>query len=287
MTQTDTPGVERATQLALKLAPDAVRARLGTRAEVFADNAAMIEAFAAHLLADYQAALKAGRNRVVMIVPVGPVGQYPILVRLATEQGISLDRLSLIVMDEYLTDAGDWISEDDPLSFRAHITRNLTKAMLPENRPDVHVPDPNDTAAIGRVIAENGGVDLCYAGVGITGHLAFNDPIPGFDDAVAFADLPTRVVPLLPETRLINAVTAARGNVARIPRLAVTVGMREILGARRLRIFMNRHWQCAALRRLAFGPVSAAFPASLVQNHDNWSLHLVDHVLAAPEPELA
>ncbi|MDA7427955.1 hypothetical protein PGB28_05760 [Primorskyibacter aestuariivivens] len=275
------------TRSALQMPSEALRAGLGARAEIFADNEAMISALADHILGDYRAALKAGRDRVGMIVPVGPVGQYPLVVRRAQEQGISLDRLTLFVMDEYLTDDGAWISEDDPLSFRAHMRRNLLDHLPEELRPEVVVPNPGDPAAVGRRIAEIGGLDVSYAGVGITGHLAFNEPMPGCENAAYFADLPTRVVPLLPETRLINSVTAARGNVARIPRMAVTVGMREILQAKRLRIFMNRHWQCAAIRRLAFGPVTAGFPASLAQTHDNWSLHLVEEVLEAPEPVLA
>lgn len=275
------------TRGALQMSADALRAELGARAEIFADNDAMISALADHMLGDYLAALQAGRDRVGMIVPVGPVGQYPLLARRAQEQGVSLDRLSLFVMDEYLTDAGAWIPEDDPLSFRAHIRRNLLEHLPLEMRPEVIVPDPGDPGAVGRRAGEIGRLDVTYAGVGITGHLAFNEPMPGCDSADYFASLPTRVVPLLPETRLINSVTAARGNVARIPRMAVTVGMREILQAKRLRIFMNRHWQCAAIRRLAFGPVTAGFPASLAQAHPDWSLHLVEEVLEAPEPVLA
>lgn len=279
--------LDEKTRAALCMTPEALREGLGQRATLYQTNDAMIRAFAQNILSEYQTALAAGRDRVGMIVPVGPVGQYPILAELCRADGVSLDRLTLFVMDEYLTDEGVWIPEHDPLSFRAHLRRNLLD-LLPEGmRPEIIVPDPFDPGAVGRRIAEIGGLDVSYAGVGITGHLAFNEPMPGCESAEYFADLPTRVVPLLPETRLINSVTAARGNVARIPRMAVTVGMREILSARRLRIFMNRHWQCAAIRRLAFGPVTAAFPASLVQSHPDWSLHLVEEVLAAPEPVLA
>lgn len=275
------------TRAALEMTPEALRTGLGDRAEYFTTNEAMIEAMAAHLLADYRAALAAGRDCVGMIVPVGPVGQYPLLADRARAAGVPLDRLTLFVMDEYLTDEGAWIPEHDPLSFRAHIRRNLLEHLPEEMRPEVVVPDPADPGAVGRRIAEIGGLDASYAGVGITGHLAFNEPMPGCDNPDYFADLPTRIVPLLPETRLINSVTASRGNLARIPRMAVTVGMREILQAKRLRIFMNRHWQCAAIRRLGFGPITAAFPASLAQTHDNWSLHLVEEVLNPPEPVLA
>ena len=98
--------------------------------------------------------------------------------------------------------------------------------------------------------------------------------------------LPVTILPLLPETRLINSVTAAAGNIARIPFLAVTVGMKEILSARALRVWMNRPWQCAALRRMLFGPVTGAFPASLIQRHLDVTIDLTEDVLGSPEPAL-
>ena len=272
---------------ALQLSRADLSVRLRERAWIYQSNEDMIANMAEKILEDYLAALATGREQVAMIVPVGPVGQYGQLAALCVERDVSLDRLTLFVMDEYLTDSGAWISEDDPLSFRAHMWRNLLDKLPDDMRPALVVPDPHDLGAVGRVIADLGGIDVCYAGVGITGHLAFNEPMTGALDAAYFADLPTRIVPLLPETRLINAVTAARGNVARIPRMAVTIGMREILGAQKLRLFMNREWQSAAIRRLAAGPITADFPASLVQTHADWSLHVVEHVLDAPEPRLA
>lgn len=279
-------GLDDATKNALQLSETELRTALEKRAEFFDSNGAMIAAMAAHIEADYRRALADGRDRVLMIVPVGPVGQYELLAGKCLAGKLSLDRLTLLIMDEYLTDSGAWISEDDPLSFRRHLKEKLVD-VLPENlRPELVVPDPDALGDIPALIEKMGGVDVCYGGVGITGHLAFNDPIPNITSADHIAALPTRIVTLSSDTLLINSVTAARGNIARIPRVAITVGMKEILGARRLRIFMNRDWQCAAIRRLAFGPVTGAYPASLIQRHSDWTLHIVENVLQAPEPQL-
>ena len=279
--------IDAETRAALTLKRSELMGRLGARVTVFSSNEELIAAFADRILADYQNCLDAGREEVAMIVPVGPVGQYSVLASKCLKDRISLNRLTLFVMDEYLTDEGSWIPKSDPLSFRAHIRRCLIDALPEELRPALVVPNPTDPTAVRREVERLGGIDVTNAGVGINGHLAFNEPIVGVTSPEFFADLPTRVVPLLPETRLINSVTAARGNVARIPRMAVTVGMREILKARLLRIYLNRPWQSAVIRLLACGPVTASFPASLVQKHPNWSLFVVDYVLEEPEPELA
>jgi glucosamine-6-phosphate deaminase len=256
------------------------------------DDRALTLKFADDLWREYRAAKAAGRDKVVFIVPVGPVGQFDLLARSCNEHRRSLADLVLVNMDEYLTpDGRAFIPADDPLSFRRHMEEHfwgpLDPALAPPPEQRVF-PDPLDPAGVPRLIERLGGVDVCFGGVGITGHLAFNDPPePGEDaSADAFAALPTRVVRLSRETRLINAVTAARGNIDRIPELAVTVGMREILGGRRVRLYLNRPWQCAIVRRLLHGPVTARVPASLLQRHPDARVTLADHVADPPEPTL-
>jgi glucosamine-6-phosphate deaminase len=169
----------------------------------------------------------------------------------------------------------------------AHFYDLLDPALAPP--PDQRiVPHPADLAAVTRAIVRWGGVDVCFAGVGVTGHLAFNEPpepneTPSLE---AFRQLSTRVVRLSRETRMINAVNAARGNLDRIPDLAVTVGMREILESRRVRVYMNREWQCAVVRKMLHGTVTPAVPASLLQEHPDVRVTIAAQVARLPEPEL-
>ena len=119
--------------------------------------------------------------------------------------------------------------------------------------------------------------------------MAFNEP-PEPDeplDVDAFAARPTRVVRLARETRTINAVTVARGAIDLVPEHAVTVGMHEILGARRLRLFLNRPWQCGIVRKLLHGPVTPAVPASYAQRHPDAALVVTEEVTRSPMPVLA
>ena len=92
------------TRAALLLSRDELLGRLGDRAEVFPSNQDMVRAFADRILSDFRECRAAGRDRVAMIVPVGPVGQYGYLAERCLAEDLSLDRLTLIVMDEYLTD---------------------------------------------------------------------------------------------------------------------------------------------------------------------------------------
>lgn len=261
--------------------------------ETVPDPAALTQRFAKDLMSEYLASKASGREKVVFIVPVGPVGQFEQWADRCNAEKISLRDLVLINMDEYLKpDGSDFISIDDPLSFRCHMDRRFYNYLDPELAPPPdarHFPNPLHPEQTGELIAAHGGVDVCFGGVGITGHLAFNDPPEpgkpmGLDE---FANLPTRRVELSRETRLINSITACRGNLSRIPRNAITVGMREILGSRRVRIYMNRQWQCAVVRQFLHGPVTPDVPASLLQRHRDVRVVAVDMVRELPEPTLA
>ena len=275
----------------LAVAADKLGAGSGIRCEVVADIEALTRNFAATMVAEYRAARDRAQPYVVFIVPVGPIGQFELFAQYCNEMHLSLAGLVLINMDEYLGPTGGYIPTSDPLSFRAHMERALWSRLDPALAPPVehrHFPDPRDCQATDRLIERCGGVDVAFGGVGITGHLAFNDPPePGVTvDNAAFAALPTRIVELNRETRTINAVTATRGNIDRIPHTAVTVGMKEILEARKIRLYLNRPWQSAIVRKLLHGPITAAVPASLVRHHRDVTVTMTAEVTQLPEPTL-
>jgi glucosamine-6-phosphate deaminase len=275
----------------LNVAPEALGVGSECRCEVVRDGSTLAEHFADSMIEEFTTAQARGQPYVVFIVPVGPVGQFERFAERCNTMRIALHRLVLINMDEYLTAEGAYIPLRDPLSFRAHMERALWSRLDPALAPpdsQRHFPAPDDTKGTQRLINRCGGVDVAYGGVGITGHLAFNDPPePGeLIDNTAFASRTTRVVTLSRETRTINAVTAARGNIDRIPRTAVTVGMKEILEAKKIRLYLNRPWQCAIIRKLLHGPITAAVPASLVRRHPDVRVTMTVEVTRLPQPEL-
>lgn len=268
--------------------------------------ASLAEDFARTLLAEIRAAQTAGRGG-TFIVPVGPVDQFPLLARMVTEERLSLRDVVFINMDEYLTDDDAWVPESHPLSFRGYMERAfyglLDSALAPPPEHRVF-PDPRDCGAVQRLIDARGGVDVTFGGIGINGHLAFNEPPepphPGplpqggeggkaADDCGVsveqFAALPTRVLSLSRETRTINSVTVG-GGIEVVPTRCVTVGMKEILASRKLRFYCNRPWQSAVVRRVLHGPITPACPASLLRLHRDAVLTVADYVAQPPDIRL-
>lgn len=233
---------------------------------------------------------KAAGREATLIVPVGPVEPLALLAEIINRERIDCRGVAFINMDEYLTDDDRYIPLNHPLSFRGFVAREFYGRIRPDLAPLPRhrvFPDPRDPDAVGRLLARRGGADACFGGIGITGHIAFNEPPePGVTMSVEeFADLPTRVLTLARETRTINSVTVG-GEISVIPRRAVTVGMRECLAARRLRLYCNRPWQSAVVRRALHGPVSAGCPASLMRLHPDAELAVADFVARPPEVRL-
>jgi glucosamine-6-phosphate deaminase len=243
----------------------------------------------AHFAHELAALIKANNARgapTVVILPVGPL-QYRPLAQLCNRQRLSCHNLFAFMMDEYCFADGRRIPLDHPLSFRAFMQREFLAVLDRDLRPpadQVIFPDPQAPEAAGQKMAELGGVDICYGGIGVSGHLAFNDPPePGEKlDAEAVRHSPTRVLSTSRETITQTALGGTGGNLELVPPKAVTLGMAELLAARELHLYFMRTWHAAVMRRALFGPVTPAFPGSFVQTHPRVSVVMTSYVAVVP-----
>ena len=273
----------------LRIPRDQLGVGTNVTVRVLGDMQSLAVDMAEQLAALVRSSLREARP-LTMILPVGPVDQFPLFAEIVNGERLSLHDVVIINMDEYLTDDDCWVSIDHPLSFRGFMNRKfydlLDADLAPPPKHRVF-PDPLNPAAVQEIIDQRGGVDVCFGGIGINGHIAFNEP-PEPGETVSneeFAALPTRSLSLTRETRTINSVTVG-GEIAVIPYRCVTVGMKEMLAARSLRFYCNRPWQSSVVRRVLHGPVTAACPASFLREHADASLTLAEYVAEPPEIRL-
>ena len=215
-----------------------------------------------------------GKNT-VFIVPVGPVGQYPIFVRLVNERRISLKNVWFFNMDEYLDDNKAYICMEDKLSFRGFMERTVYSKIDPDlvMPPTQRVfPDPENPSKGDELIEKLGGVDIAFGGIGINGHLAFNES----EDVSAeeFKTRCTRVLHISDETKVANAIGDLNGAIDAMPKYAVTIGMKQIFSARKVRLGVFRDWHRAVIRRALFDEPSGQFPASILQQHQDAMIYV-------------
>jgi glucosamine-6-phosphate deaminase len=273
----------------LAVSADELIRNSSVRIRVKGDMASIAQDLAESMLAEIIHGEQSGRGA-TLIIPVGPVDHFPILAKMLNDRKTSCRNTVFINMDEYLTDDDQWIPLDHPLSFRGYMERAFYSLLLPEVAPPAShriFPDPADPSAVASLIASRSGVNACFGGIGINGHVAFNEP-PEPGQTVSneeFAALPTRVLNLSRETCTINSVTVG-GEMSVIPKRAITVGIKEILASKRLRFYCNRPWQSAVIRRALYGPLTSACPASFLRTHPDATVTIADYVATPPNIRL-
>jgi glucosamine-6-phosphate deaminase len=235
-----------------------------------------------------------------LILPVGPVGYLPRLAQLSNEQAISWDQVHLFFMDEYCDWQGRLIAPHHPLSFAGFAQHALLDRLRPElalPTTQLHFPNPRQLDAVSAEIARLGGIDSCYGGIGIHGHIAFNEPPISRWFTVTAAEFKasqTRLVQLAPETIVMNASRGASGNFGVLPPMAVTLGMADILGARRIRLYCQGGvWQRTVSRLALFGSPDHAdgedvnYPVTLLRAHPDFALVTTVETAQPPVPRMA
>lgn len=213
-------------------------------------------------------------EKTVMIVPVGPTQQYPILAEMVNRLNVSLKNVHFFNMDEYMWDKDTLIDKEDGMSFEGRMNRefyNLVKPELVMPESQRHFPKPGKEAEYDKMIEDLGGVDMCLGGLGINGHVAFNEALEENDKMTAeeFANLPTRVLPITRETRTINAYGYQRGDLRGMPTWCITIGMKQIINSRKIYIALNRPWQNGPFKHALNAPEQGQLPATLLRRNPN------------------
>jgi len=267
----------------LQLSPDAVRQQAGDHLIVCPDVNALHQRMADDI-AEEIAAHNARSQPTRLILPVGPTGQYPLLADILTREWISLANVWLFFMDEYCDESGQAVTADHPLSFKreaqALLLNRLDEAcgLSPER---VIFPNERNIDQLATLIEQAGGIDTCYGGIGIHGHVAFNEPEPGVKDSG-----PRRVT-LNDFTVTINAIRAGvGGNLDCFPRYAYTLGMREILSAKRVRLYCRNgcefDWANTVLRVALLGTPDDDYPVTYIRERP-YTIITDEATLASPQ----
>lgn len=208
----------------------------------------------------------AERGRAEIIVATG-ASQFETLRALTREPGIDWARVRAFHLDEYVG-----LPETHPASFRRYLNERFLEK-LPV-RPEF-IPVRGDAGDLASELARLAAlisevtIDLCLAGIGENGHLAFNDPPADFETTDPYV-----VVDLDEACRRQQLGEGWFGRLEEVPRRAVSMSIREVLRARRVIVTAPDQRKAVAIQAAVEGPVTPACPSSALQNHPDCSLHL-------------
>jgi glucosamine-6-phosphate deaminase len=224
------------------------------------NNAAGVAAWAArHIVARINA--HKGPRPFVLGLPTGstPLATYAELIRLHKAGEVSFADVVTFNMDEYVG-----LPEDHPESYHSFMWKNFF-SHVDIRRENVNILDGNATdleaecASYEARIEASGGIDLFMGGVGNDGHIAFNEPFSSMSSR-------TRIKTLTEETIIANA-RFFDGDVTRVPRTALTVGVATILSAREVLILATGHGKARAVQQGVEGAYSHSWTITGLQTH--------------------
>lgn len=240
------------------------------------DKDAFYKAFANDIVDRIRAARDEGR-KFVAILPVGPVPQYLEAARIINEEGLSLDHVSTFNMDEYANEDGETAPSSWAGSFVTAMWANFFSHINEDLRPreeNIHFPSSANVADYSTMIEDAGGADVCYGGIGWSGHIAFWEPQLGEEfagDLDAYRAARSRIVELHPMTIMQNALHSFGADWSWVPPKAATVAPADILGAKHRSFWLDGYlgggvsWQRFIARLVAHGPVNEFVPGSILQ----------------------
>ncbi|MCQ2398623.1 MAG: glucosamine-6-phosphate deaminase [Sphaerochaetaceae bacterium] len=215
-----------------------------------------------------------GTRPFVLGLPTGstPIGVYDALVKMHKEGKLSFKNVVTFNMDEYVG-----LPENHPESYHSFMKRYLFDHIdIP--RENINILDGNaenlkeECRRYEEKIKAAGGVDFFMGGIGVDGHLAFNEPGSSLDSR-------TREMPLEEDTRKVNS-RFFDNDVNQVPKTALTVGIGTVCDARRVMVLASGKNKAHAVYQSVKGPVSTQWTCSALQNHAN-SMMLCDKEAAS------
>ncbi|MDO5015884.1 MAG: glucosamine-6-phosphate deaminase [Eubacteriales bacterium] len=186
-----------------------------------------------------------------------PIGLYQELGRLYREENLDFSELTTINLDEYVG-----LGPDHPGSYRYFMDQQLF-SQVNIDYDSTYVPngladDPEEEMADYEALCDYLPRDLQVLGIGHDGHIAFCEPDDSFATYCHVAEL-------------LDSTIAANKRFFRskeeVPARALSMGIKQILNAKKILMLVNGEAKTAALKAMVTGPVTPKVPASILQLH--------------------
>lgn len=187
-----------------------------------------------------------------------PIGTYEHLASAYKNGDLDFSQVTSINLDEY-----KGLSPENDQSYRYFMNTNLfSKVNIDINNtyvPNGLEPDSEKACAdYDKIIEKAGGIDLQLLGLGLNGHIGFNEPGDSFT-------CQTNCVDLTPST--IDANSRFFESYDDVPKQAYTMGIRTIMQAKKVVVVVNGRNKAQIVKDAFFGPVTPQVPASILQLH--------------------
>lgn len=190
-----------------------------------------------------------------------PEGMYKKLVEDHQNGGTSYQNVITFNLDEYVG-----LSEDNPNSYHFFMNQHLLNH-IDIDHSNAHIPSGDQTSPLQsecenyeKLIQQSGGIDLQILGIGVNGHIGFNEPGTPFHSS-------THIVELTLDTRKANS--RFFDHIEEVPTHAITMGIGTIMKSKEIILLVSGAQKAKALSRLLDGEIGEDCPVTVLRNHPN------------------
>lgn len=207
------------------------------------------------------------------IIPCGPTCWYKPYTDLVNQRGVSLANFFVFHMDECLDWQGRLLPRNHPYNFRTYMEKHFYGGI----RPELAVPEtqrfwltPATMEKVGEAIAQ-APIDITVGGWGQDGHVAYNQARRNFYSSLTVDDVANSTIRIQennPDTIIALAQRTFGAAYQFVPPMSITLGVRECLSARKVRVYSDTGaWKQTALRVALFSEPTPEYPMTLLQRH--------------------
>jgi glucosamine-6-phosphate deaminase len=222
------------------------------------DNYEKLSEMAAEIIANV---VKSKKNPVLgLATGSSPLGTYARLVEKYEKGELDFSACTSVNLDEYVG-----LDGENDQSYRYFMNKNLfskinidiTKTFVPNGCASDLC---SEGEAYDKMIEDLGGIDIQLLGIGLDGHIGFNEPEDFFTKETHLVSL---------DESTIEANSRFFASRDEVPKQAITMGMYSIMQARKVLLIANGKAKKDIIEKAFFGKITPWVPASILQLHND------------------
>ncbi|ATZ21888.1 glucosamine-6-phosphate deaminase [Mesoplasma tabanidae] len=199
------------------------------------------------------------KNNIVLGLATGstPIPLYNNLIKFYNEGKVNFASVKTFNLDEY-----KGLKPTHIQSYRYFMNEKLFKHINIDLN-NTHVPngiDVENPSKYDLLINENGGIDLQILGLGVNGHIGFNEPNTDFNSLTSEVNLTESTI---------KANSRLFASIDEVPKKAISMGLKSIMNAKKIVLLATGKNKAKAIQQLIEGKLSVDWPCTILQEHSN------------------
>lgn len=194
-----------------------------------------------------------------------PLGMYKELIKKYEQNEVDFSKVKTFNLDEYYG-----LDRDNIQSYYFYMINNFFK-FINIDINNINVPNgtsndiEEDCLNYERKIKEAGGIDIQVLGIGVNGHIGFNEPNVNFEAQTHLVNLDEKTIKS--NARFFNSIDE-------VPKKAISMGIKTILQSKKIILLASGESKAEAVYNTVKGKISPEIPSSILQLHQNVTIIL-------------